>query len=72
MLEMFLPFLSAEFIGKMVRTGVQAASASLVTKGIIAGDDQTAIAAAIAGVASVLWTAFAHKKSVAAQLGGLQ
>lgn len=77
MFQMFAPFLTAEFVGKMVRTGIQAASASLVTKGLLAGDDQTAIAAAVAGLASVLWTAFAHAKSLPATpanatTGGLQ
>lgn len=77
MFEMFLPFLSADFIGKMVRTGVQAASSSLVTKGLIDGDQQTAIAGAVALIASVIWTAIAHKRSQPAvpanpTIGGLQ
>lgn len=66
MFSAFLSFLTPEFVGKMVRTGVQTASGGLVTKGLISGDDQTAIAGAIALVASLVWTAIAHAKQAPA------
>lgn len=77
MLAAFLSFLTPEFVGKIVRTGVQSASASLVTKGVIDGDQQTAVAAAVALVASIIWTAVAHAKQAPAvpgnsTIGGLQ
>lgn len=65
MLELFAPFLSSDFIGKLVRTGVQTVSGGLVSKGLITGDQQSAAAGAIALLASLVWTAFAHSKAVA-------
>lgn len=65
MFELFAPFLSSDFIGKLVRTGVQTVSGGLVTNGMITGDQQQQLGGALALIASLVWTAFAHSKAVA-------
>lgn len=73
-MNIILSLLSADFIGKIVRTGVQAVTASLVTRGVIDGDQQTVIISALVGIASVIWTAVAHVKTATpanATTGGL-
>lgn len=68
MFELLKPFLSADFIGKMVRTGIQSVTSGMVAAGTINGDQQTQVAGAVGLVASVLWTVLAHSK-VAAKYG---
>lgn len=75
MLEIIQKLLTAEFVGKMVRTGAQAATSGLVTHGILTGSEQEQAVGAIALIASVIWTAIAHIKATPVAdpaLGGLQ
>lgn len=65
MFDLIKPFLSAEFIGKMVRTSIQSAMGGLIASGALTGDQVQTIAGSIGLAAATLWTAFAHSKAAA-------